>query len=122
MVEQMDVRSGGIWRFIQRGPDDNEYAFHGEYREVVPPERLVYTLEFDFAFEGRPRHVVVETLTFAEHDGKTTLTATWLFESVEDRDGMLESGAEEGMTESWDRLAELLERRQERTGKRTPVG
>ncbi len=108
-VETMDVRPGGAWRIVQRDPEGNEYAFRGEYREVVPPERLVYTFEF----EGMPGHIVVETVTFEERDGKTTVTSTGLFESVEDRDGMLESGMESGATESWDRLAELLERLQE---------
>jgi uncharacterized protein YndB with AHSA1/START domain len=103
-VEKMDVRPGGIWRFVQRDPDGNEYAFHGEYREIVPPERTVSTFEF----EGMPGHVVIETMTLEEHDGKTTLTETSLFESMEDRDGMLNSGMEAGASEGMDRLAELL--------------
>jgi uncharacterized protein YndB with AHSA1/START domain len=69
---------------------------------------LVYTLVFEFAFPGKPNHDVLETLTFEERDGKTLLTARWLFQSQEDRDGLLESGAEGGMAETWDRLAELL--------------
>jgi uncharacterized protein YndB with AHSA1/START domain len=105
IVDMMDVRPGGAWRFVQRDPEGNEYGFRGEYREVVPPERLVYTFEF----EGMPGHILVETITFEEHDGKTRLTTTSLFTSVEDRDGMLESGMESGAIESWDRLAELLE-------------
>ena len=105
IVDTMDVRPGGLWRYIQRDPDGNEYAFNGEYREVVAPERLVYTFEF----EGMPGHIVVNTMTFEERDGKTTITSTSLFASVEDRDGMLESGMESGANESWDRLAELLE-------------
>jgi uncharacterized protein YndB with AHSA1/START domain len=105
IVDTLDARPGGAWRFIQRDPDGNEYAFRGEFREVVPPERLVYTFEF----EGMPGHIVVDTITFTEQDGKTTVTSTSLFESVADRDGMLESGMESGATESWDRLAELLE-------------
>ena len=104
-VDTMDVRPGGAWRFVQRDPEGNEYGFRGEYREVVPPERLVYTFEF----EGMPGHILVETVTFEEHDGKTTVSSTALFDSVEDRDGMLESGMESGATESWDRLAELLD-------------
>ena len=105
IVDVMDVRPGGAWRFVQRDPDGNEYGFRGEYREVVPPERLVYTFEF----EGMPGHVVVDSITFEEHDGKTTVSATSLFDSVEERDGMLESGMESGANESWDRLAELLD-------------
>ena len=106
IVDTLDARPGGAWRFIQRDPDGNEYAFRGEFREIVPPERLVYTFEF----EGMPGQILVETVTFEEQDGKTTVTSTSLFESTEDRDGMLESGMESGAIESWDRLAELLER------------
>ena len=68
------------------------------------PERLVYTFEF----EGLPGHVLVETVRLEEHDGKTTMTTTALFDSREDRDGMLQSGMEAGANESLDRLAELL--------------
>jgi uncharacterized protein YndB with AHSA1/START domain len=105
-VDTMDVRPGGAWRIVQRDPEGNEYGFCGEYREVVPPERLVYTFEF----EGMPGHILMETVTFEEQDGKTTVTSTALFDSVEDRDGMLESGMESGAIESWDHLQELLDR------------
>ena len=104
-VDTLDVRPGGAWRFFQRDPEGNEYGFRGEFREVAPPERLVYTFEF----EGMPGHILVETITFEEHDGKTTVSTTSVFDSIEDRDGMLESGMESGAIESWDRLAELVE-------------
>ena len=104
-VDKMDVRPGGVWRYVSRDADGNEYGFHGEYREVVPPERIVCTFEF----EGMPGHVSVETLTLVEHQGKTTLTSTSVFGSVEDRDGMLQSGMEAGVRETWDRLAEYIE-------------
>jgi uncharacterized protein YndB with AHSA1/START domain len=105
IVEKMDVRPGGTWRFIQRDAEGNDFAFHGEYREVVPLERLVSTFEF----EGAPGHIILDTSSFEElPDGRTKLTATSLFESVRDRDGMLNSGMESGSNESWDRLAELL--------------
>ena len=100
----MDFRPGGRWRFVLRDMDGNEFGFRGEYREIVPPERIVWTFEFD----GMPGHVSVETLVFEEHDGKTTLTGTSVFDSKEDRDGMLQSGMEEGAAETWDRLAEYL--------------
>lgn len=103
-VAKMDVRPGGAWRFVSRDPDGSEYGFRGEYREVVPPERVVQTFEF----EGMPGHVSVDTITLAEHQGKTTLTSTSVFDSVEDRDGMLQSGMEEGVRETYDRLAEYL--------------
>jgi uncharacterized protein YndB with AHSA1/START domain len=105
IVDRMDVRPSGVWRYIHKGPDGEEYGFNGEYREVVPPERLVSTFEF----EGMPGHIVVDTAVFEEQDGKTKVTVTSHFRSREDRDGMLESGMESGATESWDRLAELLE-------------
>lgn len=103
-VCEIDLRPGGHWRFVQRGPDGNEYAFHGVYREVVPPERLVYTFEF----EGMPGHVALETVTLQEHDGKTKMTDKLLFKSVEDRNGMLQSGMESGAAETWERLDEHL--------------
>jgi uncharacterized protein YndB with AHSA1/START domain len=103
-VDVMDVRPGGVWRFVQHDADGNDYAFNGEYREIVKPERLTSTFEF----EGMPGHVLIETVTFEEHDGKTKLTSTTLFQTVEDRDGMLKSGMEEGAAESMDRLAEYL--------------
>ena len=99
---EMDFRPGGSWRFVQRGPDGSEVAFRGVYREIVPPERIVNTFEF----EGLPGHISVETLTLVERDGKTTLTSTSRFDSAEDRDGMLRSGMEKGAAETYDRLAE----------------
>ena len=102
---EIDFRPGGAWRMVHRGPDGEEYGFHGEYREIVPPERIVWTFEF----EGMPGHVSVETLPLEEHDGKTTRTGTSVFDTVEDRDGMLESGMESGAAESMDRLDEYLD-------------
>ena len=105
IVEKMDVRPGGTWRFIQRDPKGKEFAFNGQYREILPPERLVNTFEF----EGIPGHVIQDTLVHEElPDGRTKLTATSLFATMVDRDGMLDSGMESGSNESWDRLAELL--------------
>jgi uncharacterized protein YndB with AHSA1/START domain len=102
---ELDFRPGGRWRFVQRGPDGAEYAFRGEIREIKPPERIVQTFEF----EGMPGHVSVETMTLVEKDGKTTLTGRSVFDSVEDRDGMLNAGMEAGAAETYDRLAEYLE-------------
>src|SRR5262245_66608961 len=59
-VDKMDMRPGGVWRFVQRDPQGNEYAFNGVYREIVPPERLVNTFEF----EGVPGHIVVDSSVF----------------------------------------------------------
>jgi uncharacterized protein YndB with AHSA1/START domain len=105
-VDQLDLRPGGGWRFVQHDAEGNEYAFHGVYQEIVPPERIVQTFEW----EGLPGHVSVETMTLEAHDGKTTMTARSVFATAEDRDGMLQSGMEEGARETWDRLAELLAR------------
>jgi uncharacterized protein YndB with AHSA1/START domain len=101
----VDFRPGGRWRVVHRGPDGEEYAFRGEYREIVPPERIVWTFEF----EGMPGQVSVETMTLEEHEGKTTFTSTSVFASVQERDGMLESGMEAGAAETMDRLDEYLE-------------
>jgi uncharacterized protein YndB with AHSA1/START domain len=103
-VEKMDVKLGGVWRYIQHDAGGNEFAFHGVYHAAVAPERLVYTFEF----EGMPGHVMLETITFEERDGKTYLTDISVFQSTEDRDGMIASGMEGGAEESMDRLGEYL--------------
>jgi len=103
-VDKMEVKPGGIWRFVQRDAGGNEYAFHGVYHGIESPDRIVYTFEF----EGVPGHVLLETVTFEDQDGKTKLVDQSVFQSVEDRDGMLMSGMEEGAAETMDRFAELL--------------
>jgi uncharacterized protein YndB with AHSA1/START domain len=102
---EVDFRPGGKWRIVHRGPEGEEYAFRGEFRDIVPPERIVWTFEF----EGMPGNVSVETLTLEESDGKTTFTSTSVFDTVEQRDGMLESGMEAGAAETMERLDEYLE-------------
>jgi uncharacterized protein YndB with AHSA1/START domain len=102
---ELDFRPGGRWRIVHRAPGGDEYGFRGEFREIVRPERIVWTFEW----EGMPGHVSVGILTLEEHDGKTTLTSTSVFDTVQDRDGMLQSGAEKGAAESMDRLEEYLE-------------
>ena len=104
IVDQMDVRPGGAWRFVHRDPDGTETGFRGTYREVTPPERIVQTFEW----EGMPGHVMVDTATFEDLGGRTKVTTTSLFHTPEERDGMLASGMERGLTETHDRLAELL--------------
>ena len=84
----MDVRPGGAWRYVQHDQEGNEYGFRGEYREVVPPARLVSTFEF----EGMPGLILVNTAIFEEVDGKTKLTVTSLFASGDDLTGMIDSG------------------------------
>lgn len=104
VVDKMDVRPGGAWRFIMREPDGKESGFRGEYREVVPPERIVQTFEW----EPMTGHISVDTATLTERDGRTLLTVRSLFASKEDRDGMVQSGMETGLRETHDRFAELL--------------
>jgi uncharacterized protein YndB with AHSA1/START domain len=105
-VCEVDLRPGGSYRFVNRAPDGTDHPFKGVYREIVPPERLVCTQIYDV--EGWSNRECLVTLIFAERDGRTTMTNTVLFDSVEDRDAMLESGMEGGAAESLDRLAELL--------------
>jgi uncharacterized protein YndB with AHSA1/START domain len=104
IVAEMDVRVGGKWRFTAREPDGREIGFGGVYREVTPPERIVQTFEW----EGMPGQAVVETATFEDLGERTKVTTVSLFHTTEERDGMLASGMEKGMTESHERLAELL--------------
>ena len=106
VVDKMDVRPGGEWRFVQRDEQGKEYAFHGAYQEVEGPNRAEYT----FVFEGMPNDVMVETVVFDDVDGKTRMTITDLFPSEEARDGALKAGMEKGALESMDRFAELLAR------------
>jgi uncharacterized protein YndB with AHSA1/START domain len=107
IVDKMDVRPGGQWRFINRDAEGNEYAFHGVYHEILAPERVIDTFEF----EGLPEtgHVTLETMKLEElPGGRTRLTTQSVFQSVADRDAMLQSGMEAGVKETYDRLAELL--------------
>jgi uncharacterized protein YndB with AHSA1/START domain len=106
VVERMDVRPGGAWRFVLREPDGGESAFHGTFREVVAPERIVQTFEW----EGMPGHVSVETATYEDLGGRTRLVTTSVFPTREERDGMLASGREQGMRETYGRLDDLLAR------------
>jgi len=106
VVDEMDVRAGGSWRFVMRDPDGGETAFRGTYREISPPERIVQTFEW----EGMPGHVSEETATFEDLGERTKVITTSIFHTTEERDGMLGSGMEGGMNETYARLDELLER------------
>ena len=108
-LETFEPRNGGSWRYIHQDNDGNEYAFHGVYHGVLSPDRIINTFEF----EGLPEtgHVVLETARFEEiPGGKTKLTIQSVFQSVADRDGMLQSGMEQGVNDSYERLDELLEK------------
>jgi uncharacterized protein YndB with AHSA1/START domain len=111
---KFEPRSGSMWRYVSKDKDGNEYAFHGVNHEVLAPERLIDTFEF----EGLPEkgHVSLETAKFEElSGGRTKLTIQVVFQSIADRDGMLQDGMEEGLNESHDRLDELLEKMKKRT-------
>jgi uncharacterized protein YndB with AHSA1/START domain len=104
VIERMELERGGHWRFVEHS-DHGVDGFEGRYREVTPPERIVSTFEWD----GMPGHVLVNTVTLEElGDGRTRLVATSLFHTTEDRDGMLHSGMEGGMNESYAALDRVL--------------
>ncbi|MFZ0896465.1 MAG: SRPBCC family protein [Candidatus Nitrosopolaris sp.] len=109
-LETFEPRNGGMWRYISKDKEGNEYAFHGVYHEVLAPERIINTFEF----EGLPEkgHVILGTARFEALPGdRTKLTSQSVFQSVADRDGMLQSGMEEGVNDSYDRLDELLDKK-----------
>lgn len=104
VVERMEVKRGGHWRFVEHSPD-GVHGFEGRYREVTPPERLGHTFEWD----GMPGHVTVETVILEDlGDGRTKVVNLSLFHTTEDRDGMLSSGMEQGLNESYAALDKLL--------------
>jgi uncharacterized protein YndB with AHSA1/START domain len=102
-VCEIDLRVGGSWRFVNRHPQ-GEAAFYGEYREITPPSRLVFTE----IFEQYPDSVSVVTAVFTEEGGKTRLTATVRYPSREVRDAVLASGMARGAGISYDRLEDLV--------------
>jgi uncharacterized protein YndB with AHSA1/START domain len=104
VIDRLEARPGGSWRFVQYDAAGNKYAFHGVYHDIVSPARIVGTLEF----EDTPGHVSLETTTFEEMEGRTRVTTRSMFQTAEDREEMIGAGMEEGVLESMDRLAELL--------------
>jgi uncharacterized protein YndB with AHSA1/START domain len=112
-VDAMEARFGGAWRYVVNDADGHETAFRGAYHEMVAPERLVTTFEW----EGMRGHVGLVTTTLEDVGGKTRLTELSLFPSVEDRDINISNGMQGGATETMDRLEELLATA-EVTGKR----
>jgi uncharacterized protein YndB with AHSA1/START domain len=106
IVDEMDATAGGSWRFVMRSADGSETGFRGVFREVTPHERIVQTFEW----EGMPGHVSVDTAVFEDLGGRTRVISTSVFHTPEERDGMLESGMERGMNETYARLDELLAR------------
>src|SRR5262249_32013139 len=106
VVGENDVKVGGAFRHVWRGPDGKEMAMRGVYREVVPSKRVVSTESFDFGCDAQSGDQV-GTLVLTEQGGKTMLTVTVLYPSKEARDATIASGMERGVAASYDRLAEL---------------
>ncbi len=102
-VCEVDLKVGGAWRFVVRGPNGADMGMGGVYREIVPSERLVSTESFD-DYPGES----LNTLILSEKEGKTLLTCTILYQSKEIRDAVVNSGMEHGAAESFDKLAEYL--------------
>ena len=100
---EVDLRVGGRWRYVMTANGGFEVAFHGEYREIVPDERLVTTE----VYEGAPEGEAVVTHIFAEKDGRTTLTILMELPDRESRDAVINSGMEGGMQESMDHLEQV---------------
>jgi len=100
---EIDLRVGGTWRYVSVTNDGEEFAFSGEYREIVPNERIVSTE----VFEAYPDAGSVNTVSLVEADGRTTLTTLVQHESKEHRDAHIESGMEDGMQDAFDLLEQV---------------
>ena len=108
-VCEIDLRPGGSWRYVLRGPDGEEMGMSGVYREIKPPERIVTTESFD-DYPGES----INTLTLTEEDGRTRYTVTVLYADMAARDAVLATGMSEGAAETLERLAEHLESLEEK--------
>lgn len=106
VIERMEVERGGHWRYVEHSPKGTD-GFEGRYREVTPKDRIVRTFEWD----GMPGHVIIETAEFSDvGKDRMKMTSTMLFHTPEECDGMLNSGMEGGMNESFAALDRLLEK------------
>jgi uncharacterized protein YndB with AHSA1/START domain len=104
VVERLEVKRGGHWRFVEHSPD-GVHGFEGRYREVSPPGRYVRTFEWD----GMPGYVLIETVTLDEiAGGKTRVISETLFHTTEEREGMLSAGAQAGLNQGYAALDRLL--------------
>jgi uncharacterized protein YndB with AHSA1/START domain len=102
-IAEIDLRVGGMWRYVMMGNEGFEVGFHGEYREIVPDERIVSTE----VYEGMPDGEALNTLTFTEADGRTTLSILVQHSCKEHRDAHINSGMEAGMQKSMDLLEQV---------------
>jgi uncharacterized protein YndB with AHSA1/START domain len=104
VIEKMEVERGGHWRFVEHSAE-GVHGFEGRYREVTPKDRIVQTFEWD----GMPAHVILETVVFEDlGKGRTKVVNTSLFFTKDERDGMLNSGMEQGLNQSYEALDRLL--------------
>ncbi len=104
VIEKFELERGGHWRFVEHGPE-GKHGFEGRFREVTPKDRIVQTFEWD----GMPAYVIIETLELNDlGDGRTKVVTVSLFHTSEERDGMLQSGMEEGLNQSYEALDKLL--------------
>jgi uncharacterized protein YndB with AHSA1/START domain len=105
-MADVDLRVGGKWRYVMVTPDGFEVAFHGEYQEIVPNERIVSTEVYEMPGSSDD-DAAVNTITFTERDGRTTLTVLVDTVSKEQRDAIIDSGMEAGMQDAYDLLEEV---------------
>jgi uncharacterized protein YndB with AHSA1/START domain len=103
-VCEVDLRPGGAWHFVWRAADGTEMAMRGSYKEIVPPAKVVTTESW-----GAEWPDTTNTLELSEKDGKTTLTVTILYPTKEARDAARNTGMTDGMTQTYERLAEYLQ-------------
>ena len=103
-VDRFDLRDGGTWRYVFTDAGGSTDGFHGVFHGVPSPEGIVQTFEY----EGAPGHVSMDTVTFEERDGTTTVRTNSVFQSVEARDAMIDAGMAGGMSEGYERLDEVL--------------
>ena len=104
VIEKMELRRGGHWRFVEHS-DHGVHGFEGRYREVTPPSHMAMTFEWD----GMPGYVAIDTVTLEDlGDGRTKVVSTSLFHTAEERDGMLKSGMETGLNQSYEALDRVL--------------
>lgn len=105
-VDRFELRDGGTWRYVHQDADGTGYGFHGVFHGTPSVDGIVQTFEY----EGAPGHVALERLTFEPVDGgnRTRIHTLSVYQSVADRDAMVESGMEDGLNEGYERLDELF--------------
>ncbi len=106
VVDRWEPRDGGTWRYVHRDADGNEFGFHGVFHGPQTVDGMLQTFEF----EGAPGHVSLESLAFEERGGRTLVRNHSVYQSVADRDAMVEAGMAGGVNEGFDRLDELISR------------